>query len=169
MEPPAEKKSKMENQVYMSATAMKRLQKELQNLIESPPEGIKVGSETVEGSDMSTWIMDVEGPPDTLYDGEKFSLSFQFNARYPFDSPIVLFVGNNIPIHPHVYSNGHICLSTLTEDWSPAVSVRTLCLSIISMLASATEKVPPHDNKSYVAKGRANPKDTKWAYHDDKC
>ena len=27
---------------------------ELQNLIESPPEGIKVGSETAEGSDMST-------------------------------------------------------------------------------------------------------------------
>ena len=38
----------------MSTMAMKRLQKELQNLIESPPEGIKVGSETVEGSDMST-------------------------------------------------------------------------------------------------------------------
>ena len=32
----------------------KRLQKELQNLIESPPEGVKVGSETAEGSDMST-------------------------------------------------------------------------------------------------------------------
>ena len=43
-----------QNQVYMSTMAMKRLQKELQNLIESPPEGIKVGSETVEGSDMST-------------------------------------------------------------------------------------------------------------------
>ena len=85
--------------------------------------------------------MDVEGPPDTLYDGEKFSLSFQFNARYPFDSPIVLFVGDNIPIHPHVYSNGHICLSILTEGWSPALSVESVCLSIMSMLASAKEKV----------------------------
>ena len=88
-----------------------------------------------------SWIMDVEGPPDTLYDGEKFSLSFQFNARYPFDSPIVLFVGDNIPIHPHVYSNGHICLSILTEGWSPALSVESVCLSIMSMLASAKEKV----------------------------
>ena len=58
---------------------MKHLQKELQNLIESPSEGVKVGSETVEGSDMSTWIMDVERLSDTLYDGKKLQISFRFS------------------------------------------------------------------------------------------
>lgn len=31
----------------------------------------------------------------------------------------VTFTGENIPVHPHVYSNGHICLSILSDDWTP--------------------------------------------------
>ncbi len=83
----------------------------------------------------------MNGPPGTLYDGEEFLLQFKFGAKYPFDSPEVTFTGNHIPVHPHIYSNGHICLSILTEDWSPALSVEAVCLSIMSMLASAKEKV----------------------------
>lgn len=35
------------------------------------------------------WIVDMEGAPGTLYEGEKFQLLFKFSSRYPFDSPQV--------------------------------------------------------------------------------
>ncbi|CAM9514411.1 unnamed protein product [Lampetra planeri] len=146
----------------------KRLQKELMALQKDPPPGMKVDEKSIQSS-LTQWIVDMEGASGTLYEGEKFQLLFKFSSRYPFDSPQVVFIGENIPVHPHVYSNGHICLSILTEDWSPALSVQSVCLSIISMLSSSKEKKRPPDNALYVRTCDKNPKKTKWWYHDDSC
>ncbi|XP_013405069.1 ubiquitin-conjugating enzyme E2 W [Lingula anatina] len=148
------------------ASMEKRLQKELQALLRDPPLGVTVDSDKTSRS-LSEWTVDLEGAPGTLYQGEKFQLAFKFGPRYPFESPQVIFTGSNIPVHPHVYSNGHICLSILTDDWSPALSVQSVCLSIVSMLSSCKEKKRPPDNSIYVKTCSKNPKNTKWWYHDD--
>ncbi|KAG6459587.1 hypothetical protein O3G_MSEX011470 [Manduca sexta] len=118
----------------------RRLQKELMSLMKEPPPGVTVDGDQA-SQNLTLWTVHMEGVPGTLYEGEKFVLQFKFTSKYPFDSPEVTFVGNNIPVHPHVYSNGHICLSILTDDWSPALSVQSVCLSIVSMLSSCKEKV----------------------------
>ncbi|XP_008472807.2 ubiquitin-conjugating enzyme E2 W, partial [Diaphorina citri] len=117
----------------------RRLQKELMSLMKEPPPGMEVDSDKAE-QNLNLWTIHMKGAEGTLYDGEEFQLQFKFGPKYPFDSPEVTFVGNNIPVHPHVYSNGHICLSILTDDWSPALSVQSVCLSIVSMLSSCKEK-----------------------------
>jgi len=153
----------------ISGAALKRLQKEYKSFVTSPPPGLELDEETMSGEDLGLWRVKMSGPSHTLYDGEHFLVQFKFNVKYPFDSPEVTFVGppENIPIHQHIYSNGHICLSILTDDWSPALSVESVCLSILSMLASSKEKSRPPDDAFYVKTCSKNPKKTHWWYHDD--
>lgn len=39
-------------------------------------------------------------------------LQFKFPDRYPLESPEVVFLPE-APVHPHIYSNGHVCLDIL--------------------------------------------------------
>jgi len=140
----------------------KRLQKELRDFQINPLAGIDI----IDASSLNCWKLSLEGVEGTLYAGERFTLEFRFTPNYPMESPEVIFV-DNIPIHPHIYSNGHICLNVLYDHWSPVLSVRLVCLSIQSMLSSCTKKEPPPDDGRYTRSAKASPKHTQWAFHDD--
>ena len=119
--------------------------------------------------DKLIWHIMFEGPDETLYKGEVFTLQFRFTDEYPFDSPEVMFVGTP-PIHEHIYSCGYICLSTLDTDWTPALKTSGVCMSIISMLSSATVKQkPPNDEQSSAYMKHRSPKEISWVFEDDKC
>merc|ERR1711907_465765 len=143
----------------------RRLAKELGTLQASPPEGVTGVEVVTEGVE---WLIGLRGPPDSLYAGEEFKLRFIFSGDYPLDSPQVTFQTPNVPKHPHCYTNGHICLSILYDQWSPALTAGSVALSVLSMLASSTEKEAPEDNERYVRSAKANPKMTTWVFHDDK-
>ncbi|KAI8616539.1 ubiquitin-conjugating enzyme/RWD-like protein [Chytriomyces sp. MP71] len=148
----------------MSNIFLKRLTKELRDLKANPPSGICV---EVADDGMTVWKIRVDGAEGTAYSGDTFYLQFTFSNKYPLESPEVIFVGTP-PVHPHIYSNGHICLSILYDQWSPALTVSAVCLSIQSMLSSCEIKEPPPDNASYIMRAGKSPKGTHWAFHDDK-
>ena len=91
-------------------------------------------------------------------------------VNYPFEAPITVFVPP-APEYPHVYSNGHICMSLLTTDWSPAITMTSLTLAVLSMLNSATVKKRPSNDAEYCQQHPVGsiPSKAGWVYDDDKA
>ena len=96
---------------------------------------------------------------------ENFNIIINLNFQ-PIDSPEVIFVGH-IPTHEHIYSNGFICLSILYNEWSPALRVSSVCLSILSMLSSAKVKKKPHGDAEFSARKYTGPKQIRWFFDDE--
>nr|XP_031860156.1 uncharacterized protein CI109_004521 [Kwoniella shandongensis]KAA5527228.1 hypothetical protein CI109_004521 [Kwoniella shandongensis] len=146
----------------------KRLMKELADInTKGTPPGIVLHS----ADSMQEWIflISVLGE-ETIYRGETFALRMKFGNRYPIEVPEVTFLANaeyQPPLHPHVYSNGHICASILGNEWSPVLNAVAICITMQSMLASNTKKERPEGNDRYVRTAPSNPKLTRWHYDDD--
>ena len=95
---------------------MKRLAKEIKALQAKPPDGVSLHT----ADDARCWLVDIQGAPGTLYAGEQYQLQFVFGEDYPMGAPEVTFVGT-VPVHHHIYSNGHICLSLLVSQPRPCL------------------------------------------------
>lgn len=80
------------------------------------------------------WDAVVPGPDETPWEGGLFELVLTFGDDYPNSPPKVKFTTPGV-FHPNVYTTGDICLDILKAQWSPAYDVRTLLLSIQSLLA----------------------------------
>ena len=83
----------------------------------------------------------------TVYCGLSYKLSLKFPADYPFKAPTVKF--ETPCFHPNVDTQGNICLDILKEKWSAAYSVRTVLLSIQSLLGEPNNDSPLN---TYAAK-----------------
>lgn len=140
----------------------RRIMKEIHLLSQNKTPNIRLKTH-----DIDNIHVEIFGADDTLYQNETYVLLFKLPQNYPIEAPVVVFTGE-IPVNEHVYSNGHICLSILYDQWSPALTIECVCLGIISLLSSAQKKIKPVDDKFYckISKNRS-PKDFKWSYHDN--
>lgn len=148
---------------YKPGEANARIQKELKQFLQDPPENCKLEV----GSNIRQWIVTITGANNTIYAGEKYKLKMVFPKDYPTKPPGVYFLKPS-PKHQHVYSNGDICLNLLGRDWRPTMSAQILAASILSMLSNAKEKKLPQDNAMHADMAPGQQQDN-WMYHDDKC
>ncbi len=80
------------------------------------------------------------GPEDSPFQGGVFKLNIHFPSDYPFKPPIVTF--RTKVFHPNINSSGGICLDILKGQWSPALTISKVLLSILSLLTDANPNDP---------------------------
>ncbi|CAF1703879.1 unnamed protein product [Brassica oleracea var. botrytis] len=117
--------------------ASKRILKELKDLQKDPPSNCSAGPVA---EDMFHWQATIMGPPDSPYAGGVFLVSIHFPPDYPFKPPKVSF--KTRVYHPNINSNGSICLDILKEQWSPALTISKVLLSICSLLTDPNPDDP---------------------------
>uniref|UniRef100_A0AAQ4QYN2 UBC core domain-containing protein n=1 Tax=Gasterosteus aculeatus aculeatus TaxID=481459 RepID=A0AAQ4QYN2_GASAC len=83
---------------------------------------------------------DSKTPPDSPYQGGVFFLTIHFPTDYPFKPPKVAFTTRIY--HPNINSNGSICLDILRSQWSPALTISKVLLSICSLLCDPNPDDP---------------------------
>ena len=118
--------------------AVKRIQKELADFNKDPPANCSAGP--VNDGDMFHWQATIMGPGDSPYQGGVFFLNIHFPTDYPFKPPKCTFTTRIY--HPNINSNGSICLDILKDQWSPALTIGKVLLSISSLLTDPNPDDP---------------------------
>ncbi|KAK4226674.1 hypothetical protein QBC38DRAFT_510251 [Podospora fimiseda] len=135
---PLERRFTTNQQTHTSSEmALKRINKELTDLGRDPPSSCSAGPA---GEDLFQWQATIMGPSDSPYAQGVFFLSIQFPTDYPFKPPKVQFTTRIY--HPNINANGSICLDILRDQWSPALTISKVLLSICSMLTDPNPDDP---------------------------
>lgn len=132
-------------------SSQKVLALELKRLEDEPVEGFLIS--LVNDSNLYEWKCIIFGPPDTMYAGAYFKAVMRFPYDYPYSPPNFRFL--NKMYHPNIYDNGEVCISILhpptddpqsgelpSERWNPTQTVRTVLLSVISLLMEPNTSSP---------------------------
>lgn len=121
-----------------SSQATRRLQSELASLMMENVVGV---SAFPAGDDLRTWKGTITGSENTVFAGMRFHLLLSFSSDYPYAPPQVRFLTRCF--HPNVdFASGAICLDILKEQWSSTYTVKTILLSIQSLLGEPNNESP---------------------------
>ena len=120
-----------------SSIINKRLVKEFKECNETKDYNFEV---LLVNNNFNHWFLTFKAPDDTLYQNGIYKLSIKFNNDYPFVAPNIRFITKIL--HPNISLDGEICLDILKYNWSPALSLVKVIISIISLLSDPNTRSP---------------------------
>jgi ubiquitin-conjugating enzyme E2 D/E len=118
-------------------TDIKRLKKELDDMQKDDTPNLSAGPIN---DNLFEWEAVILGPVGTPYEGGVFYLNISIPSNYPFKPPIVIF--KTKIYHPNINNTGNICLDILKTQWSPALTISKILLSICSLLSDPNPNDP---------------------------
>lgn len=121
----------------MASGTTRRILVETKNLAKDPPPGISAHPDE---SNCRYFHIVMAGPKSSPYEGGLFKLEMFLPENYPLSPPSVRFLTKIY--HPNIDKLGRICLDILKDQWSPALQMRTVLLSIQALLSSPNPDDP---------------------------
>ena len=121
----------------MTSVASKRLRKEYDDFKRNDLPNLSVG---LVNDNLFEWEGVILGYQDTPFEGGVFKVNISIPSGYPLKPPSVIF--KTRIYHPNINSSGSICLDILKGQWSPALTISKVLLSICSLLADPNPNDP---------------------------
>lgn len=125
----------------MASNRVRRVAKELAD-IQADATVSQITAKPADNSgDLTHLKATITGPPGTPYEAGRFTVDVKIPPEYPFRPPIMKF--DTKVWHPNISSQtGAICLDTLSNAWSPVLTIKSSLLSLQSLFESPEPKDP---------------------------
>ena len=126
-------------QITISKDAVKRLLKDIQQIIKYPLHDQGIYYKHSETNMMEGWAL-IIGPKDSLYCNGYYFFKFTFPPDYPHSPPVLHYYTNDgtTRFHPNFYKSGKVCIDILNtwrgEKWSGCQTISSVLLTLISVM-----------------------------------
>ncbi|KAI0368537.1 hypothetical protein BV20DRAFT_969142 [Pilatotrama ljubarskyi] len=121
---------------HVNSTTLKRIHREIADLKKEDLGSIKLAP----SDDLFHWNATIPGPEGSVYEGGVFQVEILLGHDYPFSAPRVVF--KTRIYHMNINERGSICIDILKHNWSPALSLFKVILSLSSLLTDPNPKDP---------------------------